>query len=211
LQKPDISPNLIAGAAAGTRVAPKRGSKEPSFFTESFMQDMQSEWFVPAAIVDPNKALDLGSDPDHSETITQLNAFLRGEISATETYRMAIDKLIEDECEPGTVAILRELQHEHIRSAQAIRKRIVELGGTCDESSGMWGTWAKIAQGAAQLFGDSAALHSLKEGEEHALRDMRAGLKNLDAQSTELIENNLIPAQEKNRGRVDYLIDLIGA
>ena len=75
----------------------------------------------------------------------------------------------------------------------------------------MWGAWARIAQGAAQLFGDGAALHSLKEGEEHGVRDMRAGLKNLDAESTDLVEKDLLPGQQQCLGRVDYLIDLISA
>src|SRR6202000_288401 len=75
-------------------------------------------------------------DRDYSDSIQQLNSFLRGEISASETYRMAIDKLIGDGKSPGNVAMLRDLQRDHVRAAQIFRQRIAELGGVSNDSSG---------------------------------------------------------------------------
>src|SRR5260370_965533 len=69
---------------------------------------------------------------DNDEACRQLNSFLRGEISAAETYKMAIDKVKGEQNVATTVVsadMLREIQEEHGRAAQAIRDRIRELGG----------------------------------------------------------------------------------
>jgi hypothetical protein len=168
---------------------------------------MYSQWFAlpmtdPAG---PNRQ----KDHDYAEAVRQLNSLLRGEISAAETYRMAIDKLIQDGRDPGQVATLRELQRDHIRAASIFRKRIAELGEASDESSGAWGAWAKVAMGTAQLFGDTAALRALKDGEDHGLKELRASVENLDTESAELVEKGLIPAQQRHISRVSTLIDLI--
>jgi hypothetical protein len=147
----------------------------------------------------------------NEDAIRQLNTLLRGEIAASETYRMGIDKLISDGNDPVRVSILRELQHDHVRAGQIFRKRVNELGGIAEQTSGGWGAWAKIAMGTAQIFGDSAALHALRDGEEHGLKEMRNALDNLDADSAELVEKAMIPAQSRHIGRVNSLIDLFSA
>src|SRR4051812_30165017 len=131
---------------------------------------------------------------DVDEACRQLNSFLRGEISAAETYRMAIDKAADSDKNSANLGLLREIQEEHGRAAQAIRDRIRELGGEPSDSSGAWGAWAKFTQGTANLFGDASSLKSLKEGEEHGLKDFEEGLDDIDASSAELVQNQLIPA-----------------
>jgi hypothetical protein len=152
------------------------------------------------------------SQPDPNEVVQQLNSFLRGEISAAETYRMAIEKA-GDSNSPNApdVSLLREIQAEHGRAAQAIRDRIRELGGEASDSSGAWGAWAKFTTGVANLFGDTSTLKALKEGEEHGLKDYEEGLDELDMTSCELIENQLIPAQQRHVGILDQLIRNVGA
>src|SRR5262249_31601031 len=123
-----------------------------------------------------------------SEALHQLNSFLRGEISAAETYRMAIDKVgtvdrdrDEYSSHVASVGLLREIQEEHGRAAQALRDRIREMGGEASDSSGGWGAWAKFTQGTANLFGDASALKALKEGEEHGMKDYQEGVDDIDA------------------------------
>jgi hypothetical protein len=144
---------------------------------------------------------------DNQEVCRELNSFLRGEISAAETYRMAIDKA-GDSTGPNApdVSLLREIQAEHGRAAQAIRDRIRELGGEASDSSGAWGTWAKFTTGVANLLGDTTTLKALKEGEEHGLKDYEEGLDELDFTSCELVENQLIPAQQRHIGIIDQLL-----
>jgi len=148
---------------------------------------------------------------DTGEAVRQLNSFLRGEISAAETYRMAIDKVADsDQSHAANLGLLREIQEEHGRAAQALRDRIRELGGEPSDSSGAWGAWAKFTQGTANLFGDASALKSLKEGEEHGLKDYQEGADDIDATSSELVVNQLIPAQQRHINLLDQLINSVG-
>ena len=149
---------------------------------------------------------------DTSEAVKQLNSFLRGEISAAETYRMAIGKLPSDQQASigANLGLLREIQDEHARAVATIRDRIEELGGEPSDSSGLWGAWAASVQGTTNLFGDTAALKSLKEGEEHGLKDYQSGLDSIDASSRQLIQNQLIPAQQRHISLLDQLIGAVG-
>lgn len=147
---------------------------------------------------------------DNDMICRQLNSLLRGEISAAETYRMAIDKVRDSDNPNADVSMLRDIQQEHGRAAQAIRDRIRELGGDPSDSSGAWGAWAKLTQGTANLFGDGASLKALKEGEEHGLKDYEEGVDDVDATSAELIENQLIPAQQRHINLLDRLIGSAG-
>ena len=149
---------------------------------------------------------DLG---DSGEAIRQLNSLLRGEISAAETYRMAIDK-VADSDNATHAGLLREIQEEHGRAAQGIRDRIRELGGEASDSSGAWGAWAKTVQGTMNLFGDAAALKSLKEGEEHGLKDYQEAVDDVDPSSAQLIQNQFIPAQQRHINLLDQLINSSG-
>jgi hypothetical protein len=176
---------------------------------EAFMNPQEHPWFS----LPPAGAMRLNgiNNPDQDEAVQQLNLLLRGEIAASETYRMAIDKLIKDGQDPSRVATLSEIQREHIRAEQIFRKRISELGGVPEDSSGIGGAWARVAMGTAQLFGDSAALHALREGEEQGLREMQAGLASVDAESAMLLEKVMIRAQARHVKRITSLIGLISA
>jgi hypothetical protein len=150
-------------------------------------------------------------DAGSEELVKQLNSFLRGEISAAETYRMALDSVGDNTNESGAnLGLLREVQKEHGRAAQAIRVRIRELGGEPADSSGAWGVWANFVQGAADLLGDEMSLKSLKEGEEHGLKDYLAGIEGVDAASADLVQNQLIPAQQRHVNLLDQLINSAG-
>ncbi|HZZ45100.1 MAG TPA: DUF2383 domain-containing protein [Tepidisphaeraceae bacterium] len=148
---------------------------------------------------------------DHTsgESVRQLNSLLRGEISAAETYRMAIDKLNNAE-RAEDAGLLSQIQEEHGRACQSLRDRIRELGGEPSDSSGAWGAWAKLVQGTSNLFGDAAALKGLKEGEEHGLKDYQAAVKGVDVSSADLVQNQFIPAQERHITLLDHLIRAAG-
>jgi hypothetical protein len=174
------------------------------------MNSQENQWFALQLVGNAPHAYP-PHDSDHDDAARQLNSLLRGEIAASETYRMAIDKLIQDGRDPNQVATLRIMQREHVQVAQIFRKRIAEMGGVSDNSSGGWGAWAKLAMGAAQLFGDSAALHALRDGEEYGLNEMRSAIENLDAGSAELVEKAMIPAQRRHIQRITSLINATAA
>jgi uncharacterized protein (TIGR02284 family) len=145
------------------------------------------------------------------EPVRQLNSLLRGEISAAETYKMAIDKLDHSNTQAAAnVGLLKEMQEDHGRAAQLLRQQIRDLGGEPADSSGAWGAWAQTVQGTANLFGDAAALKSLKEGEEHGLKDYQEALDDVDSQSAGLIQNQLLPVQQRHINLLDQLINSAG-
>lgn len=107
-----------------------------------------------------------------TDTIDQLNAFLRGEISAVETHKQAIDKLGKSQ----HVATLRDNLASHEARVTKLRDEIKKYGGTPSEGSGIWGTFAKMVEGGAAAFGEKAAIAALEEGEDHGRDDYKAAL-----------------------------------
>ena len=149
------------------------------------------------------------SNVHSDEAVHQLNSLLRGEISACETYRMAIDKVAnKDQITMDNVSILREIERQHGIAAQQIRERIQQLGGEASDSSGVWGVWAQTVQGTMNLLGDTSALKSLKEGEEHGLKDFEEALDDVDTDSRDLISNQLIPQQSRHVSLIDQLMNV---
>jgi uncharacterized protein (TIGR02284 family) len=137
-------------------------------------------------------------------SIDQLNSFLRGELSAVETYRMALDKL--DRTSPTRMEI-EECMASHQERVSALREAIVQLGGNPSDSSGPWGVFAKAVEGTAKAFGDKAAIAALEEGEDHGLRDYKDELDDddLDVQSKALLMTRLLPAQQATHDRMSAL------
>lgn len=138
---------------------------------------------------------------DKNTTIEVLNSFLRGEISAVETYKQAIDKL------SGTpyAARLNECKASHEGRVGLLRDRIVELGGAPAKESGAWGSFAKLVQGGANLFGEKSAIASLEEGEDHGRDDYQRDLAKLDAQTRQFIETRIVPDQQRTHDAVRNL------
>jgi demethoxyubiquinone hydroxylase (CLK1/Coq7/Cat5 family) len=136
-----------------------------------------------------------------TETVDKLNSFLRGEISAVETYRQAIDKLAGDRRRP----ILEQCQRSHEYRVQMLRQEIRRRGGTPAESSGTWGAFAKLIEGGAKLFGERAAISALEEGEDHGRDDYKRDLKDLDSDGRGFVEQNLIPEQMRTHQALSAL------
>jgi uncharacterized protein (TIGR02284 family) len=134
----------------------------------------------------------------------QLNSFLRGELSAVETYRMALDKL--DATSPARAEIEACLT-SHQERVSALRDAIIQLGGTPAESSGPWGVFAKAVEGTAKAFGDKAAIAALEEGEDHGLKDYKDEIddNDLDTASRALLMSRLLPAQQATHDRMSAL------
>jgi len=103
--------------------------------------------------------------------VDDLNKCLRGELSAVETYRQALDKARDDDRFGAEVQQLSRILEDHRNAVSRLRSIIAQMGGTPSEDSGAWGAWSKTVMGAAKLFGDTAALKALKEGEESGLKD----------------------------------------
>jgi len=137
----------------------------------------------------------------NEEAVGKLNSFLRGEISAVETYRQALDKVSD----PGIRSQLQDCEQDHQERIALLRQRIASLGGTPEEGSGAWGVWAKLVQGGADVLGAKTALQALEEGEDHGLDDYRRDLDELDGETRSWVESNILPKAERTHGTLSTL------
>src|SRR4051812_40502751 len=103
----------------------------------------------------------------------ELNKLLRGELSAVETYQMAIDKL---DANSPVRSELQACMRSHQSRVMTLRDQVIALRGEPSESSGPWGAFAKAVQGTAKIFGDKATIAALEEGEDHGLKDYKREL-----------------------------------
>lgn len=126
------------------------------------------------------------------KSIDTLNSLLKGEISATETYRQAIEKLNDER-----LYQLKENLESHRERVGALRSRILELGGEPAKGSGLWGSFARLMEGGAKLFGKDAAVAALEQGEDIGISDYSKSVNDLDLDSRMLVENELMPAQQR--------------
>ena len=134
--------------------------------------------------------------------VKQLNSLLRGEISAAETYRMALEKLdATATARPDLEACLAS----HEQRITMLRDAVVACGGEPAEGSGPWGAFAKAVEGSAKAFGEKAAIVALEEGEDHGIADYRRAVDDLDPSSRRLVNDELLPLQQQTHGRMSRL------
>jgi Domain of unknown function (DUF2383) len=136
-----------------------------------------------------------------TNTVDTLNELLRGEISAVETYRQALEKLSSSPAR----AELEDCRRSHEMRVQKLREQVVRMGGNPDTTSGAWGAFAKLFEGGAKAFGEKAAIAALEEGEDHGLRLYRGDIEKLDPASRALVEQDVLPAQERTHRSLSTL------
>ena len=147
----------------------------------------------------------MNTKPDtrkQTKDVDQLNSFLRGEISAVETYTQAIDKLSD---EPNVRAKLAACRESHSQRAALLKAEVQRRGGTPADGSGAWGSFAQLVEGGAKMFGRKAAIAALEEGEDHGRDDYRSDLSGLSPEVRRLVESQLLPKQMQTHDIVSNL------
>jgi hypothetical protein len=134
----------------------------------------------------------------------RLNRLLRGELSAIETYHR-VSKSTADEFD---AIQLRDLLQDHIEAVRTLREHIMEHGSLPADSSGLWGSWAALVEGMAQLFGQTTALRALKAGEDHGVSEYERALDddNLPVECKQLIRTSLLPMTQAHLGILDSMM-----
>lgn len=142
---------------------------------------------------------------DKEKCIDVCNSLLRGEISAIETYQQAMEKF-DDELKTDK---LQDIKSNHEKSANILKEHIRKLGGEADESSGIWGIFAKAVEGGAKLFGENSALAALRQGEESGKSQYESAIDNEDVMSDfkPIIKTELLPRQNSHIQQLNALID----
>lgn len=136
------------------------------------------------------------------QDVDKLDSFLRGEMSAVETYGQALDKLGEDAAVAG---ILRAARASHQARVELLRNEILRRGAMPSDDSGVWGGFARLIEGGAKVFGAKAAIAALEEGEDHGRDDYRQELDDLSVGARALVERQLLPEQLKTHEAISGL------
>ena len=139
--------------------------------------------------------------PANQETVDTFNSFLRGELSAVETYRQAITKM-----DGNPIPELDEIRQCHQRRIEDLRSVIVSLGGKPDETSGLWGALTELIEGGAALLGRSTALAALEQGEDLGLSQYQEDVTKLSGPARVFIETRIIPHQRGTHDRMSRII-----
>jgi len=139
-------------------------------------------------------------------SIRTLNSFLRGEIAAVASYRLALAHVVDRRTE----AELRACLASHERRVARLRRRITDLGGAPAEGPGLWAALAgSIAsrEGASRegASRDAAAIAALEEGEDRGLERYLHDVGKLDQDSRRIVGREILPEQVRTH---DWLSDL---
>jgi len=138
--------------------------------------------------------------------IKKLNALLRGELSAVETYAQCIEKIDE----PKVSGELSVLCDSHRARVAMLREEIMTMGAEPETSSGAWGAFAKLVQGGANVFGTKAAISTLEEGEDHGKKEYD-DLEDISPNVRRFIESRLRPEQIRTHDQLSALENAVTA
>jgi hypothetical protein len=127
----------------------------------------------------------------HTRSIETLNSFLRGEMTAVETYRQALGRLENRDTERE----LRACLASHERRVEALRRHVRALGGAPADHSGPWGAFARISDGDEGVTDDGEAIAVLEEGEDQGLQQYLEEVGKLDRATRRQIEREILPEQ----------------
>lgn len=131
-------------------------------------------------------------------TIDQLNSFLRGELSAAETYRLALDRLEHTE-HRGTLV---QCSRSHEERARLLTEAILGRGGEPADSSGAWGSLVRMIERGAAAISEKAAIAALEEGEDHGRDDYLRDIDNLEPSARQLVEFAILPEQRRTHDTI---------
>jgi uncharacterized protein (TIGR02284 family) len=132
-----------------------------------------------------------------TQTADKLNGLLKGEISAVETYRQALEKVTD----PSIASELECCQKCHSGRVSDITQKVQELGSEPVGGSGPWGAFAKMMEGGAKMFGDKACISLLEEGEDKGLADYKKLLEDSDP-AVQMAAQQLISKQEGTHAKM---------
>jgi len=134
-----------------------------------------------------------------------LNRCLRTELSAVETYDLAVPGIGRGEL--GTV--LRQIRTSHQQRTIVLRDYLLTSGHEPAESSGVWGAFMKAVQAGADFLGDRTALTALEELEDHvaALYTKHGGP--VDARTRDMVDTRILPEQRCTSDQAHTLLHFV--
>jgi uncharacterized protein (TIGR02284 family) len=139
----------------------------------------------------------------NSEAVEDLNALLKGELSAVETYSQALPKVENKEI----ASVLSDALASHKKRVGKLTDAIKDFGGTPEYDSGVWGSWAKVLSGGASVFGDDATVAALEQEEDACSSDYEWRLVRMHGDHRNLVKDELLPEQQRYRSLLSELLN----
>ncbi len=137
--------------------------------------------------------------PPHPELVTRtasvekLQECLRCELSAVETYELAIET-------PPLVCLHRTLQEilmSHARRLAQLRERLLRLGAAPIPSARPWSAFVGAVDIGADLPDGRAAIAALEDGESRGLDVYEDSVAACDLWTRTLIASDFLPEQQR--------------
>ncbi|MDP3543792.1 MAG: CBS domain-containing protein [Elusimicrobiota bacterium] len=134
----------------------------------------------------------------------RIGTLARRELSAVETYRLALGKVGR---EAGGEELLR-IEREHEEAVGLLLESLRRRGEAPPRSSGLRGRWSKAVEGASLMLGRGPALRALRNGEARGLNDYENALRDdaLDPEVKELIRGRLLPRAREHIPALERLL-----
>lgn len=135
-----------------------------------------------------------------SEYIEELNAYLTGEISAVDTYAVAMEHVRNADVRQAML----NCQMSHADRVAKLTAEVRALDGEPAKTSGLWGGFEKMAQDSASSEQDTLALMELAEAER--LVQYEAQQKIVPDYVLRILVGDLLPAQHETHLTVSTLL-----
>jgi len=135
-----------------------------------------------------------------NEFIEDFNEFLAGEISAVETYDLALKCVKKEDIRQALV----NCRDSHSKRADKLAACVVNMGGKPATSSGVWGPFAAFSQKGAASETDAVAL--LEESEAERLVQYEAQQKIVVSPVLEVLTNDLLRPQHETHLTMSSLL-----
>ena len=127
--------------------------------------------------------------------ISALSELQSGEISAVESYDLAIKKIRDAELIPT----LETCRNAHAQRERILKDLLHDLGAAPRKGSGWWGGLAHAVESSAAWLGDRTAVAVLSAGEEYGSSQYQAHLSALGQHAWKIVHDELMPAQKKTQ------------
>lgn len=137
---------------------------------------------------------------ERATVLETLNALMRGELSAVETYRLAMELLGEKAPEALGVCL-----HSHDHRATRLAEHIALMGGTPLSGRNVWEAFDNLVHGGAEVITPHACFSVLEAGEDQVLTSYRAALDQVDTPGLTLLRGGLLPEQIRTHGLMSSL------
>jgi hypothetical protein len=135
-----------------------------------------------------------------SEYIEEFNSYLAGEISAVETFNLALQKAADAQI----VQTLQDCKLSHTLRVVELERCVQQLGGSPSEGAGVWGPFASFSQNTAGCERDALAL--LEQSEAERLVNYESQRSIVQGPVLTMLENELLPAQHKTHLMLSALL-----